>query len=133
MKPTIIIIDDSPEDYEALARAFTKTGCQAETIHIDDGNLAIDEIIRTKPKLVLLDLNMPEMEGTELLKLIKEHPEIKTTICIIFSTSINERDIATCYGLGANAYLQKPLNFDEYITIAQTINSFWIQTNITSN
>lgn len=127
---TIVVIDDSPEDYEALYRAFKKIGNQSPIVHEDDPSSAMDTIRQHQPKLILLDLNMPEMDGQELLRLIKQDLSTHNIPVIIFSTSNNERDINECYELGANAYLQKPLNFDHYLKLAKNIDEFWINANI---
>lgn len=83
------------------------------------------------PKFILLDLNMPKMDGQETLKKIKSHKEFQKIPVVIFSTANSEREMLTCYELGANSYITKPNNFENLIKTIQAIRSYWLITSKT--
>ena len=77
------------------------------------------------PDLILLDLNMPRMDGREVLAQIKDDPQLRTVPVVILTTSAAERDLVKTYDLHANAYVVKPLDLDQFIDVVQAIESFW--------
>jgi CheY-like chemotaxis protein len=79
-----------------------------------------------QPDLILLDLNLPKMDGRELLEKIKEDPELKRIPVVILTTSKAEQDIVKTYNLHANCYITKPVDLNQFITVVQTIESFWM-------
>lgn len=113
--------------------AFTSQPGRPEIVHCTDGEdflkflqtAALDEI-----SFVLLDLNMPRLSGIEVLEIISEHKDWKKLPIIVFTSSAFEKDINTCYDLGANAYVVKPVEFDELDRKLAYINSFWTGVNL---
>lgn len=135
----VLIIEDSPEDFEFTTRALEQSNFVGEWHHAENGQEALDylgDIDKSKhtddpltfPCLILLDLNMPKVSGTSVLKMIKNHAEFKKIPTIVLTTSSNFSDIDECYALGANSYIQKAV---DYPTLKQTIGSlknYWIDT-----
>jgi two-component system response regulator len=133
--PTILLVEDSVDDYEAAIRSF-------KTAHLDNpvhwcktGQDALDYLKRegtyahapsaAKPALVLLDLNMPGIDGRKVLAIVKQDPALKKTPVVILTTSSDERDVTHCYELGASTYIQKPVDFDGLIAAVGRIKDYW--------
>lgn len=134
----ILVVEDSPVDYEILLRALKKIGIEEQVIHCHDGDEALDflmtdnEILddRGYPSLVLLDLNMPGTDGREVLSKIKEDRTIKSIPIIILSTSSNENDINACYRKGANSYVRKPISPDSFLEMSDALKTFWFEWSV---
>lgn len=138
-KPSsILLVEDSEDDYEATIRAFKKADMRHPVAWCKSGQEALDflrqegnykkEIKEQHPDLVLLDLNMPGMDGRKTLQLIKEDSELKKIPVVVLTTSGDERDIETCYRMGANTYVQKPVNFDGLIEAIRGLKAYWFDT-----
>ena len=112
--------------------AFASHPNRPEIIHCTDGEKFID-LLREMPlheiSYILLDLNMPRMGGMEVLEIMSKHPSWRFLPTIVFSSSAFEKDILTCYNLGASAYVVKPVEFDELDRRLTAINDFWAETN----
>ncbi|MCG8572979.1 MAG: response regulator [Spirochaetes bacterium] len=130
----VMIVDDCPEDCEVLEIAFHKYNFHQPLIFIDNGTDAIDYLkkegkYKTKnyplPGMILLDLNLPGIDGRKILKMIKNDSVLKTIPVIIFTSSNEEKDIIKCYELGANSYIQKPIDINELYKIIKTIIDYW--------
>ncbi len=133
----ILIIEDSEDDYEATIRAFKKTNLHNPVFWCKSGQEAVEflkhsgtysdrtDIVR--PGLILLDLNMPGLDGRKTLQLIKENPSLKQIPVIILTTSNDERDIEACYQIGANTYVQKPVSFDGLIEAIKRLKEYWFE------
>ncbi len=136
--PSILLVEDSEDDYEATTRAFKKANLHHPVAWCQSGQEALDflrqegdykkEVKAQHPDLVLLDLNMPGMDGRKTLQLIKEDNNLKKIPVIILTTSGDERDIETCYRMGANTYVQKPVNFDGLIEAIRGLKEYWFDT-----
>ena len=131
LKPqTILIVEDNEDDYEATKRAFKKTNVINPIERVSSGQGALDFLNdRTKPTpgIILLDLNMPGLDGLMTLKSIKQNQNLKTIPVVILTTSDDERDIQDCYRLGANTYIQKPVNFDGLIEAIKKLKEYWFE------
>jgi len=122
---TILIIEDSPEDYEATKRAFRKAGLKNQINRCEDGDEALDYLFHRgpyadsatapRPDIILLDLNLPGTDGREVLQEIKADKEICNIPVIVLTTSEDERDIESCYRYGANSYVKKPVDLQGFI------------------
>ena len=133
----ILIIEDSEDDYEAILRAFRMTNLHNPVHWCRSGQEAIDFLCykgvhKENPKnmvpgLILLDLNMPGMDGRKTLQHIKENCALKRIPVIILTTSNDERDIDVCYQMGANTYVQKPVNFDGLINAINRLKEYWFE------
>ncbi|MGV8906280.1 MAG: response regulator [Acetobacterium sp.] len=132
----IIIVEDSPEDYDAMLRAFKKVNLKNKVLRFEMGDDCLDYLFGRAeyegkkpvlPGLVVLDLNLPGLDGREVLKLIKTTPHLKMIPVVVLTTSDDERDINDCYRDGANSYIQKPVNFQGFIEAITTLKEFWFE------
>lgn len=133
----ILIVEDSPEDYEATVRALNKSGLHNPLFHCSDGDDALDFLHRRgtytsaeeapRPGIILLDLNLPGTDGREVLEEIKHDPDLKKIPVVVLTTSTDERDIEACYAAGANSYVQKPVNLDGFMKAIQRLKDYWFQ------
>jgi len=132
----IIIVEDSPEDYDATLRAFKKVHLKNKVIRFEMGDDCLDYLFGrgeyegekpSLPGLILLDLNLPGLDGREVLKIIKTTPHLKMIPVVVLTTSDDERDIDDCYRDGANSYIQKPVNFQGFIEAITTLKEYWFE------
>jgi CheY-like chemotaxis protein len=117
-QPSILIVEDSPEDYEATVRALRKSGLRNPIFHCTDGDEALDFLYRRgvhgqpipvpRPGLILPDLHLPGIDGHEVLATIKHDDQLHQIPVVMLTTSDDARDIARCYAAGANSYMKKP-------------------------
>lgn len=131
----ILIVEDSAVDYMAANRAFRKSGLANPILRARDGDEALDYLYRRgayagseearTPGLVILDLNLPGTDGREVLALMKADPNLRTIPVVIMTTSDDERDIGDCYAMGANTYLQKPVDLGGLLTAIQRLGDYW--------
>lgn len=130
----ILIVEDSPEDFEALKRGLRKSGLANPLFHCIDGDQALAFLRREgdyansdtpRPGLVLLDLNMPGTDGREVLKEMKSNPGLCSIPVIVLTTSSVTDDINRCYALGANSYVQKPVSINGLMEAVARITDFW--------
>jgi len=131
----ILLVEDSPGDVRLTQEAFREANRDVRLHVACDGVEAMAFLRRTgkhvsdpRPDLVLLDLNLPRMDGREVLALIKEDEELKTIPIIILTTSDAEIDIVNSYQLRANCYLSKPVGLDAFYDLVKEINEFWLTT-----
>lgn len=124
----ILIVDDSEDDYYAAQRALTKANLHNPIERATSGESAI-EMLRSgiRPGLILLDLNMPGIDGRKTLEIIKGDNALKTIPVVILTTSDDERDVKKCYALGANTYIQKPVDFDGLIEAMKRLKGYWFE------
>jgi two-component system, chemotaxis family, response regulator Rcp1 len=129
----VLLVEDSPGDVRLTQEAFREAN-GAIRLHVAcDGVEAMAFLRRQgrhadapRPHLILLDLNLPKMDGREVLAHIKEDQSLKTIPTVILTTSEAEADILTSYKLQANCYLTKPVQLDEFESIVRSINDFWL-------
>ena len=131
----ILIAEDDVDDRFLLKKAFEESGFTESVDFVDNGIQLLEYLKQSQqaqrqnyPRLILLDLNMPRMDGKKVLKEIKEDPEFKKIPVVVFTTSRNELIINKCYEMGANTYIIKPVSFDGLLSIVQQLKSYWIQT-----
>ena len=133
MKPVeVLLVEDDPGDV-----ILTQEGLRASKLHInlhvvDNGEKALAFLHREppyedapRPGLIILDLNLPRVNGMEVLKEIKTNEALQTIPTVILTTSRAEEDVVRSYKLGANCYVSKPLNLDEFVKVVSSIESFW--------
>jgi two-component system response regulator len=126
----ILIVEDSPDDFEATKRAFNKANLRNEITHCDSGEAALAFLrseANEKPGIILLDLNMPGLDGRKTLEIIKKTENLKRIPIVILTTSNDERDVQACYALGANTYIQKPVDFDGLIAAIRRLKEYWFE------
>lgn len=138
-KTLILMVEDSPEDYGTTLRAFKKVGLNNKIVRFEMGDECLDYLFgRGKykgeeiilPGLIMLDLNLPGIDGREVLKIIKSDPKLKKIPLIVLTTSNDIRDIEKCYQLGANSYIQKPVGFEGFIYAITKLKEYWFEISI---
>ncbi len=137
----ILLVEDSIDDAELTIREMKKHRLANELFHVQDGAEAIDYIfckgkfadrtIEQRPKLVLLDIQMPKLNGIEVLEAIKSDERTKTIPVVMLTSSKEDPDIKRCYELGANSYIVKPVNFDAFTAAIRSIHYYWLLLNET--
>ena len=124
---TIMIIEDNEQDYEMLVRALREVGIENPVTHYDNGDDALDllkENTDAKPEFIFLDLNLPGIDGRDVLKEIKDNEKTEDIPVIVITSSSKTSDIEQCYENGTDNYITKPMGMQGYITAAKTIHSF---------
>ena len=129
----VLLIEDSPGDVRLTQEAFRDTNRSVHLHVVADGVEAMSFLRREgtnvrapRPDLILLDLNLPKMDGRQVLALIKEDNSLKTIPTVILTTSAAEVDIVKSYQLQANCYLCKPVQFEVFENLVKSINDFWL-------
>ena len=129
----VLLVEDSPGDVRLTQDAFREANGSVQLHVASDGIEAMAFLRRTgshsrspRPDLILLDLNLPRMDGREVLSTIKGDDSLKTIPTIILTTSDADADILTSYQLQANCYLSKPVQLDEFEAVVRSINDFWL-------
>ncbi len=128
--PPILLVEDNPVDVDLTLRAFARRKLVNPVLVARDGEEALAWIPRwesgeTKPVVILLDLNMPLVDGLTVLKALKAHPGTKDIPVVILTTSKEDRDISKAYELGVNSYIVKPVDFENFMEVAQQIELYW--------
>ncbi len=134
-KHSIILIDDNPDDCESLVRGFQTTDLSCVIKWYDSpekyldylSDIDYDHINNILPILIILDLNMPGIDGKKMLGIIKANDKIKAVPVIILTTSTNQDDILECYANGANTYIQKPMSFEKMKKICDSLHNYWFK------
>ncbi|GAA4017252.1 response regulator [Deinococcus rubellus] len=129
----ILLVDDNPNDLELALIAFEKAGRSPEVTVARSGQEAMRLLGQVTseqlPDVVLLDLNMPHMDGLAVLEAIREQPHLAGLPVVILSTSREERDIRACYARGASAYVVKPVEFEQFLSTLSATSEFWTRLN----
>jgi CheY-like chemotaxis protein len=130
----ILIIDDNEDDFEATRRSFTKSHFLNPILWCTNGRDALDYMRREgahagragePPGLILLDLNMPGLDGRKTLEIIKGDRKLCAIPVVVLTTSADCRDVDRCYELGASTYIQKPVSFDGLTEAVRTMKDYW--------
>ena len=136
----ILLVEDNPDDLELMLRVLQKELYMVNNIQIvRDGEEALNYIFRRGPfasrdpngvpKLILLDLKLPKVDGLEVLRQVKANPSTRSIPIVILTTSKEEKDMVTSYQLGVNSYLQKPVDFSEFVKIVKEVGFYWLMVN----
>lgn len=138
-KPHLILVaDDDANDLQMLLAALAPFGSDLEVRTVRDGAEALDylrgrEAFRARPPgnpdLLLLDLNMPRVDGWTVLRQVKADAALRTIPVVVFTSSARDLDVTRCYELGANAYVVKPIDFHEFTEVVQDVRRFWTGRN----
>ena len=130
----VLLVDDSPGDVRLTREALREGKVRNNLSHVPDGVEAMAFLRREgayadapKPDIVLLDLNMPRMDGREVLAEMKGDARLRRIPVVVLTTSEAETDIFKTYDLHANCYLTKPVDLDQFISIVRSVESFWLQ------
>lgn len=131
----ILVVEDSLEDFTALSRAFRKSAVPNPVLRCEDGEQALEYLQgygkhpnwpSQLPVFVLLDLNMPGLDGRDVLGVLKQDAALNSIPVIVFTSSSNARDIEECYRLGANSYLTKPIAYSALEEKVGLLTSYWL-------
>jgi two-component system, response regulator len=135
----ILIVEDNPNDAELTLRALRKQNLANNVVHLPDGAEAMDFLfakgkysdrqINNLPKVILLDLKMPKIDGLELLEKIKFEPLTKAIPVVILTSSAEDPDIKRAYELGANSYIVKPVEFNKFSKTVADLGLYWMVIN----
>ena len=135
----ILLVDDSQDDVDLTMHALRAENLASHVFVARDGEEALDFLFCTgphtdrsfdhPPKLVLLDLKMPKVDGLQVLMRVKSDPRTKTIPVVLMTSSREERDMVSGYELGVNSYIQKPVDFDEFRKSVKTLGLYWLVTN----
>jgi two-component system response regulator len=134
----ILLVDDSPRDTELALDALAENNLANEVVALRDGAEALDYLYRRgqfvdrtngQPAVVLLDLKMPKVDGIEVLRQIKSDPQLKTIPVVVLTSSREESDLVKSYQLGVNAYIVKPVQFQEFVEAVKQLGAFWAVVN----
>jgi CheY-like chemotaxis protein len=139
MKKMILLAEDNPDDIILTKRAFKKSNILNELIVVNDGQEALDFLFckgkykdrdqKNSPELILLDLKMPKIDGLEVLKNIRENNQTKHLPVVILTTSKEEKDMIDSYCLGANSYIIKPVDFNQFVDAVKQLGLYWLVLN----
>ena len=133
----LVMADDDPADCLLTEKALRKADITCPLYVVHDGAELMDYLTHRgdyadpaaapRPSLILLDLNMPKVNGTEVLERLRDEPELRSIPVVVLTTSDEERDVASSYALGANAYLVKPSAFDDMVSVAEVVKAHWLE------
>ena len=135
----ILLVEDSDEDAELTIRALARRKLASDLFRVKDGAEALDFIFATgayaerghqpKPRLVLLDLKLPKVDGMEVLRRMKEDPATRTIPVVMLTSSDDDRDLEAAYRLGVNSYIVKPVEFDDFAAAVEQLGLYWALLN----
>jgi CheY-like chemotaxis protein len=135
----ILIVEDTPQDLELALRALKKANLANRIQVARDGAEAVDFIfgegvhagrrLENGPKVILLDLKLPKIDGLEVLRRIKVDPRTKTIPVVVVTSSKEQRDVVESYQLGVNSYIVKPVNFERFAAAVQEVGMYWLLLN----
>ena len=126
----ILIVEDSDDDFEATRRAFDRANLVNPIAHArcgEDALAYLQDTANLRPGLVLLDLNMPGLDGRKTLQMIKADEHLRDIPVVVLTTSNDERDIRACYAAGANTYIQKPVDLDGLFAAIRRLKEYWFE------
>lgn len=137
--PTVLLVEDNPTDAELTLRAFKKNKL-ANTVHwVEDGQEALDFLfckgkysersLKDYPKVILLDLKLPKVDGLDVLRAIKSDERTKAIPVVVLTSSKEERDVVTSYQLGVNSFITKPVEFDAFMENVAQLGMYWVMLN----
>jgi len=135
----ILLVEDNPQDAEMTIRALKKHNLANRIHHVIDGAEALafifatgiyaDRKVEDRPKVILLDLKLPKVDGLEVLKKVKADERTKTIPVVVLTSSKEERDMVESYRLGTNSYIAKPVDFDQFVEAIRQMGLYWLILN----
>lgn len=139
MNRIILLVEDNPDDVALTLRAFKRSTIGAEIVVACDGVEALDFLAgrgrfagrdtREQPAVILLDLKLPRLSGLEVLRRLRADPNTALQPVVVLTSSNEDEDMVRSYQLGANGYVRKPVNFDEFIEAARRLGLYWLELN----
>ncbi len=129
----ILLIEDSPSDANLTMQSLQQAKITNRLHWVEEGEAAMDFLYQRgkyadapRPDLIVLDLNLPGMDGREILAEVKADPDLRRIPVVVLTTSSNEEDVLRSYDLNANCYVTKPFNVEQFIQVVQLISDFWL-------
>lgn len=136
----ILLVEDNDSDAELTIHALQKSGLSNEIVRVDDGEKAVDFVFcrgpysdrqfASPPRLILLDLKLPKVDGMQVLREVKSDPRTRSIPVILLTASREDRDVMESYQLGVNSYIQKPVNFREFQDVVKQLGLYWLLVNV---
>jgi CheY-like chemotaxis protein len=135
----ILLVEDNRDDEELTLRALAKTNITNRVVVAHDGVEALDYLYRRgihanrpldeEPQVVLLDLKLPRIDGLEVLRTVRADPALRLLPIVILTSSIEQQDLISSYGLGANSYIRKPVDFTQFVESVRQLGLYWLVLN----
>jgi two-component system response regulator len=128
----ILLVEDNPNDAELAIRALKKNNLANNLVHLEDGQEALDYLYdenNEMPKLILMDVKMPRVDGIEVLRKLKSDEKRKVIPIVMLTSSKEDKDIIEAYNLVVNAYIVKPVDFDQFVKAVTQLGFFWMILN----
>jgi two-component system, response regulator len=130
----ILLVEDNPDDVLLTVRAFGKNNIRNEVVVATDGEQALDLLLPSEgepvhPALVLLDINLPKIDGLEVLRRVRADDRTRSLPIVVLTTSNEERDIVDSYRVGANSFVRKPVVFEEFVKAVNVLGVYWLLVN----
>ena len=136
---TILLIEDNPDDAELTRIAFAEAGIDSQLVVVGDGAEAVDYLFARGahagrdaadlPSIVLLDLNLPKLDGREVLQALRANPATRGLPVVVLTTSTEPFDVEASYALGVNSYIRKPVDFGKFVEVVKQIGLYWLVLN----
>ncbi|HEY2903044.1 MAG TPA: response regulator [Polyangia bacterium] len=137
--PRILLVEDNDDDIALTLRAFERSKLREQVTVVRDGREALDFIFgqgqyagrdpERMPELILLDLNLPKLGGLQVLEELRQHAPSRYVPVVVLTSSVEERDITESYRLGANSYVQKPVDFGQFLEATRDLGLYWLGLN----
>ena len=128
----ILLVEDNPDDVELTIRALKKGNILNDIVVASDGAVALERLLgenRLKPSVVLLDIKLPKVDGIEVLKRIRADERTRLLPVVILTSSKEEKDLVNGYSFGANSYICKPVDFEQFIDAVRQLGMYWVLLN----
>jgi len=132
----ILLVEDNPDHVELILRALRENNLLNQVHVVTNGEEALDFLYQRgkyanapRPGLILLDIKLPRVDGIEVLRRIKADPELRSIPTVMLTTSAGEQEIVESYSCGANSYIVKPLDFDQFVKAIKTLKLYWLVVN----
>jgi two-component system, response regulator len=137
--PPILLVEDNPDDVKLTQRAFKKWNIENELIVAEDGAKALEYLLGTggaqpfvttlRPALILLDVNLPKLNGLEVLRRLRRDEHLRRIPVVMLTSSQEQHDIVRSYDLGANSYIRKPVDFEQFAEAVRVLGIYWLVLN----
>jgi two-component system response regulator len=136
---TILLVEDNEDDADLTVLAFKRANIMNEVVVATDGAIALDMLYGDNafagtgaefPIILILDLNLPKVSGLEVLRRVRAEERTRFTPVVMLTTSVEDEDVINSYALGANAYVRKPVAFEEFLAATARLGMFWLLTNV---
>lgn len=135
----ILVVEDNPADAELIARVLNKHGLAERSMLLKDGVEALDFLLGRgslggaptdgTPKVILLDLKLPKVDGMEVIRRLKSEERTRTIPVVVLTSSTEQRDIQAAYALGINSYVTKPIEFSKFDSVVSELGKYWLEVN----